>query len=244
MNGGDIGLQTLVDYARAGAESDSIDAVENLTDDSVWLFSGKNDAVIHHDLVVAASAFYLELADITAVVVEDVEAPHGFPTLYSGASCTAMAEPFLNACNYDAAGALLKTLYGELTPRGEATTKLVEIQQPGAGDATMLPNALAYVPAACSAGEECGVHVAFHGCQQSTAFVDDVFARKAGYNEWAETNQLIVLYPQVDSSKIAPMNPMGCWDWWGYTGDDYATRAGEQIAVVKATLDALAGKTL
>ena len=108
----------------------------------------------------------------------------------------------------------------------------------------MLPTALAFVPASCEAGDACGIHVAFHGCQQSTAFVGDVFARKAGYNEWAETNALIVLYPQVDSSKIAPMNPMGCWDWWGYTDEHYATRDGAQNVVVKSMLDLLAGEPL
>lgn len=244
MNGGDVGLLALVDYAKSSSASGAIDDIANLGDDPVWLFSGKNDAVMHHDVTIAASTFYKELAGIDPIVVDDVAAPHGFPTLYSGASCTAMAEPFLNACNYDAAGELLGALYGELKPRGEATADMLEISQPNAGDATMLPTALAYVPAACRDGETCGVHIAFHGCQQSTAFVGDVFARKAGYNEWAETNNLIILYPQVDSSKIAPMNPMGCWDWWGYTGDDYATRAGEQIVVVKNVLDALAGKAL
>ena len=40
------------------------------------------------------------------------------------------------------------------------------------------------------------------------------------------------------------MNPNGCWDWWGYTGENYATRDGAQIRVIKATLDALAGQSL
>jgi len=244
VNGGDVGVSALVDYAKSSSESGSINDVANLIDDPVWLFSGKNDAVVHHDLIVAANAFYSELAGITPIVVDDVAAPHGFPTLYSGATCSAMAEPFLNACNYDAAGEMLRALYPDLQPRGETVAELLEIPQPLASDATMLPNALAYVPVACRDGEACGIHVAFHGCRQSSEFVGDVFARKAGYNEWAETNRLIILYPQVDSSKIAPMNPMGCWDWWGYTGDNYATRSGEQITVVKATLDALAGETL
>ena len=127
---------------------------------------------------------------------------------------------------------------------GGVATFDVELPQPGAGDATMLPTALAYVPAACANGEACGIHVAFHGCQQSTAFVGDVFASLAGYNEWADTNRLIVVYPQADSSKIAPMNPKGCWDWWGYTNEHYATQQGLQVRVVKATLDLIAGETL
>jgi hypothetical protein len=35
-------------------------------------------------------------------------------------------------------------------------------------------------------------------------------------------------------------NPRGCWDWWGYTGSQYATQAGAQIAAVKAMVDRLA----
>ena len=40
---------------------------------------------------------------------------------------------------------------------------------------------------------------------------------QAGYNEWADTNGIVVLYPQLDPTEILD-NPEGCWDWWGYTG--------------------------
>ena len=244
MKGGDVGVESLVEYTKSAAAAGLIDDPANLVDDTVWMFHGKNDIVMHVDVTTAASEFYSALTNIAPIVVKHVKAPHGFPTMYAGASCTAMAEPYLNACKYDAAREMLLATNGDLEPRGEATGDLIEIPQPGASGATMLPTALAYVPASCRDGALCGVHIAFHGCQQSTAFVEDAFARKAGFNEWAETNNLIVLYPQVDSSKIAPLNPMGCWDWWGYTNEHYATRNGEQISVVKATLDLLAGKPL
>ena len=244
MKGGDIGVPALVEYANSAAGAGTIDELANLADDPVWLFLGKNDAIMHADTTAAAAAFYAEVSGTVPVVITDVAAPHGFPTMYSGATCTGMAEPWLNACKYDAAGEILKTLYGELNEKAEPVGEVIEVQQPGGGDVTMLTTALAYVPTSCASGDACGIHVAFHGCQQSTAFVGDVFAKKAGYNTWAESNDLIVLYPQVDSSKIAPMNPMGCWDWWGYTDEHYATQNGRQIAVVKATLDLLAGETL
>jgi hypothetical protein len=38
-----------------------------------------------------------------------------------------------------------------------------------------------------------------------------------------------------------PLNPNGCWDWWGYTGDTYATQAGPQMAAVKAMIEDLLG---
>ena len=244
MKGGELSLPSLVAYAKSAAASGAIDDLANVANDPVWIFRGKNDAVIHADVNDAARDFYAEIAAVEPAVIDDVAAPHGFPTRYSGASCTGMAEPWLNACKYDAAGELLSALYGDLEPRADAAGSLIKVAQPGADDATMLPAALVYVPTSCAAGEACGIHVAFHGCQQSTDFVGDVFATKAGYNEWAEANALIVLYPQVDSSKIVPLNPMGCWDWWGYTDEHYATQKGPQVVVVKAMLDRLAGEPL
>ena len=44
-------------------------------------------------------------------------------------------------------------------------------------------------------------------------FVGDTFARHAGYNDLAEENDIIILYPQVTLSKNVPFNPNGCWDW-------------------------------
>ena len=244
MKGGDVDLPALLTYARQSAESEAIDPLANIAGDPVWLFLGASDAVMHADVTEAARAFYADLEAKVVVADNDVPAAHGLPTLDKGVACDAMESPFLNACNYDAAGEMLQTLYGDLEPRGSTLAELQEVPQPGASSATMLANALAYIPESCLAGKFCGVHIAFHGCQQSTAFVGDAFARGAGYNEWAETNNLLVLYPQVDSSKIAPLNPMGCWDWWGYTDEAYATKGGAQIAVVKATLDLLAGTTL
>ena len=241
MQGGDMGIDALVAYTRSNAD---IAPIDNLGGDAVWVFHGANDVIMHSDTTAAAAEFYRRLAGIDSKTVTDIPAIHGFPTVDSGAPCDELAEPYVNACNYDAAGELLAHIAGGLQARGDATGALIEFPQPGADDATMLSHAMVYVPEVCTAGEPCGVHIAFHGCQQSREYVDDAFARLAGFNEWAETNRLIVLYPQVDSSRIAPLNPKGCWDWWGYTDEHYATRNGRQIQVVRATLDLLAGKSL
>ncbi len=244
MKGGDVGLAASLAFARQASASGVIGDLANIAGDPVWLFRGSNDVVMHPDVTDAARDFYTELEGQVTVVADEVPAAHGFPTVDQGAVCEVRETPFLNACNYDAAGEMLQSLYGDLQPRGSATSDLTEVPQPGASAATMLANALAYIPESCRTGESCGMHIAFHGCQQSTAFVGDAFAKGAGYNEWAETNKLIVLYPQVDSSNIAPLNPMGCWDWWGYTDEHYATKNGPQIAVVRAMIDLLAGTTL
>lgn len=69
------------------------------------------------------------------------------------------------------------------------------------------------------------------------AYVDDVFVRKAGYLEVAELNNLIVIFPQVRSSLLFPLNPMGCWDWWGYTKNNFATKNGPQMIALKSMID-------
>ena len=46
------------------------------------------------------------------------------------------------------------------------------------------------------------------------------FVRIIGYNKWADTNRIIVLYPQATPTSS---NPLGCWDWWGYDDPSYAT---------------------
>ena len=242
MKGGDLRLESLWAYLVEQAAAGRTDSTDNLADDTAWIFLGANDEIINKDVTDAASEFYGQyLAGDAIVYVDDIEAPHGMPTIDAGVACDAVEAPYLNACGYDAAGELLKTLNGTLEPRTTATGELISIPQPGGEDADMLATALLYVPQACASGEPCGVHVALHGCQQSTEFIDNAFAAGAGYNEWAESNRLLVLYPQVASSKMAPLNPLGCWDWWGYTGDDYATRSGAQIASIMATLESLRG---
>ena len=244
IEGGDVSLEALLDYARGAEAAAAVDALDNLADDSVWVFHGAGDDVVSAEVPAAAAAFYRALAaDINIVQISDVPAVHGIPTLATGAPCDQMVAPFVNACNYDAAGEALQALHGELSPRGVASGRLEVIAQPGADDATMLDRAFLYVPAACADGEACGLHVALHGCQQSSEKIGDAFAAGAGFNEWAETNRLLVLYP-VASSRIAPLNPLGCWDWWGYTGEEYATKSAKQIAVIKAMMDSIAGKTL
>jgi poly(3-hydroxybutyrate) depolymerase len=112
----------------------------------------------------------------------------------------------------------------------------------------LAPRGYAYVPEVCMRGARCRLHVAFHGCRQNADTVGDAFTRHAGYSEWAEANRIVVLYPQVAAVtsrvlgvRVAWPNPQGCWDWWGFTGTDFATRNGVQISAVDAMIDRLSG---
>ena len=88
-----------------------------------------------------------------------------------------------------------------------------------------------YVPAACASGQACRLVIALHGCLQYQGIVQQQLVQKSGINEWADTNNIIVLYPQATTSSS---NPLGCWDWWGYTSPDYALKSGPQMAAIMA----------
>ena len=58
-----------------------------------------------------------------------------------------------------------------------------------------------------------------------------------GYNRWADTNNILVLYPQAADF---PSNQKHCWDWVGYTGLQFDVKAAPQMRAVKMMLDRLA----
>lgn len=240
---GGIENAPLVEAAKAAAARNAIDSLKGLEGDRAWLFHGTADATVAAGVVESARAVYGALAPgMDIVSIADVPVAHGLPTKETGGECGKMARPYLNACGYSAAGAMLRMLRGELAAPREATGRLVEFDQTEFGEAHLNATGFAYIPDACAKGGACGVHVFFHGCDQSSEVVGDAVVKGAGFNEWAEANGIVVLYPQAKASKLAPLNPLGCWDWWGYSGESYATREGPQIKAVKAMLDRLAAK--
>jgi len=95
-----------------------------------------------------------------------------------------------------------------------------------------------YVPQACAAGQSCRLHVVLHGCKQNTADVGQQYVRSTGYNRWADSNKLVMLYPQTS---LAATN--SCWDWWGYDSVNYAKKSGPQMAAIKAMVDRVGSGT-
>ena len=108
---------------------------------------------------------------------------------------------------------------------------------PDGSDSSLRAAGYVYVPNTCRA-QSCRLHVAFHGCRQGIEAVHDDFVRDAGYNGWAAAARIVVLYPQVAPSRA---NPNGCWDFWGYSGQDYRVQDGQQMLAVKAMIDRMLG---
>eukprot|EP01116_Phalansterium_solitarium_P024273 TRINITY_DN884_c0_g2_i1.p3 TRINITY_DN884_c0_g2~~TRINITY_DN884_c0_g2_i1.p3 ORF type:complete len:121 (+),score=25.55 TRINITY_DN884_c0_g2_i1:199-561(+) len=107
---------------------------------------------------------------------------------------------------------------------------------------SMAASGYVYAPTACQTSNAvCKAHIFFHGCGQGIDDAGNIVAVHSGLNEWAEANNIVVLYPQAARSQAVPYNPEGCWDWWGYTGADYATQLAPQIDTISNMLIALNG---
>jgi poly(3-hydroxybutyrate) depolymerase len=244
-------LKTIGQLAEAG----TIDPIKNLRDDRVWLLSGGNDKTVAPAVMDALAAFYRELLPEDAVrYVKVPEAGHAMLSTSDNKAnaCNTSSPPFINRCqDVDAAGQLLAHLLGPLKPAASvADGEIVAFDQRPfidgpAIDASLAEEGYAFVPNACRSGG-CKVHVAFHGCRQNAGEVGRRFVEGAGYNAWAASNRLVVLYPQTATragfafgSMKMILNPKGCWDWWGYTGSDYHTRSAVQMRAIHSMIEAL-----
>jgi len=239
-----IDIKALNDTAKRYEASGKIAPLEHLKNDKVWLFHGTQDTRIIAEVSDTLLTQYQAWV-VNANIKYDNDRPisHVFPTLTNGSECMTSETPFIGNCNYDAAGDMLKHLLPDLaSPDKILSGELVTIdQQALAGDdaETLASEGFVYVPKSCSEGEQCQAHISFHGCNQYADAVGDAYVTQTGLNEWADDNNMIVLYPQTKKSMFMPLNPQGCWDWWGYTSSDYANREGAQIKAVKAMLHGL-----
>lgn len=205
----------------------------------VFVFQGQKDSVVLPPAGDKLIEFY-EALGVNVLRRLDVPSGHGFPSEQVSNPCEANQKPWMNNCAYDGAGEVLKAMYGSLqVSRPMKRQNLMTFDQIEFEtlDATMESEAHIYIPESCrQASAKCPLHVVFHGCQQSPEKVGDQFIALAGYNEWAEGNGIVILYPAVSTSK---MNPNGCWDWFGYTGKDFALRQAKQIVVVHKMIERL-----
>ena len=48
-------------------------------------------------------------------------------------------------------------------------------------------------------------------------------------NHWAETNDIIVIYTQISAEEPFSSEYRGCWDYWGYTREDFPLKTGVKI---------------
>jgi poly(3-hydroxybutyrate) depolymerase len=247
--------QVVADLAAQGW----IDPPSNLARSHVYMFTGQADRVVNFKTVELGASLYRTLGVPESQIVfrdRDLPAPgagHSWVTKNFGNTCDQNASPFINNCIYDQAEDILLTIYGPLLPpRVPPSGRILPFDQtefvPGsAAEANGMSNTgYLYIPKACEAdaAQPCRLHVALHGCLQSAEVLGNEFYMRVGLNEWADTNRIIVLYPQAHATTVSQLssqdflslfntNLEGCWNWWGYGSDQqFLTKQGVQISAI------------
>jgi len=236
-----------------------IDDPRNVARQRIYVLAGEADPIVPAAVQRQLADYYGRLSVSALDVVVKPGLGHAMPTEAFGNRCSVSDTPYIGRCGFDAAHAILGWIYGALKPKRAAAPadRFIAFDQARYVAATsflwltgMDVGGWLYVPSACEQGERCRLHVALHGCRQGQSYLParpppggglyygTTFVRHAGYAESADTNRIVVLFPQAVS--IPYLNPRGCWDWWGYTGADYATHRGVQIAAIRAMIVALA----
>jgi len=105
-------------------------------------------------------------------------------------------------------------------------------------------------------GNICKIHIALHGCFQEVyneyegihlieypqrksmifcifeiiiyfSFICNVFATHSGYFQVADSNDVVVVFPQaaaLEVSLITTQTNFGCWDFYGGVSPDFCTK--------------------
>jgi poly(3-hydroxybutyrate) depolymerase len=264
--------EKLAALARQTADAGLIDPLSHLAGQRLYIFTGQNDAVLAPSVVRRTREFYLRLGvspdDI--LFVDDQPAGHSIITDNpEDLPLDANRPPYINYGGYMQSHVILNHIYPGLAPAaaGLGGDLLPFDQTEFLGEdgprASMGPLGFVYVPSGVKQGRPArGVHIVLHGCKQGYDYVEFINGRSAfldqppyggrymtttGYNQMAESNDLIMLYPQArgDDDNNA-QNPEGCWDWWGYTSPaadapDYYSRNAVQIRALHAMLERLCG---
>ena len=232
-----IPTSTLVTTTNNWASQALIDPVANLQSSKVYLFSGSIDSTVKPGVMDALKTYYSSFVPTANVVYKkDIAAEHAMITDDYGSACSTKASPYINDCNFDLAGAMLAHLYGALNPRNNAALpagNFIEFNQSQfITNHGMATTGWAYIPQACTAGTQCRLHVVLHGCKQNVATVQQQYVRNTGYNRWADSNNIVMIYPQTSTAATN-----SCWDWWGYDSVNYAKKSGPQMVAIKAMVD-------
>jgi len=242
----EVDLDPLFEFIQTAASKDLIDSLENVRNSRVFIFSGLHDVVVSPSVVKKTEEFYFRLgAAIESEYLPD--ANHVFPTENNGEKCDELGKTFIGKCKFNGAKKSLDWFYPNLKPAAAKMKQKnlfifnqIQFQQK-CPLCSFAKEGYIYIPTTCQQNEECRFHVSFHGCKQSFEEIGSAYITELGFNEIAESNDIIIFYPQLESAKY---NPMGCWDWWGYSeksaGENlFPTKKGPQITAINEMIDKL-----
>jgi hypothetical protein len=238
-----IMLPELEAITRTTALSGFIDGVDHMATSRVFILHGSQDIVVKQGVGLKLETFFRSFISAKGAVASEfsVMSGHGIPTLNYGAPCNSSNSPYILNCDFDGVGSMIGHIYdGRLDVHRSAefdNSSFVSFDQTAffhppvtAKLAGFDETGYIYIPQSCSKRNSgCAIHVVLHGCRQGFALMGATFMQHSGYAEWAEGSGIVLLFPQAI---VTELNPDGCWDWWGFTGTNYAAQLGLQSRAV------------
>lgn len=262
--------ERLARLAHQTARDGRIDPIANLAGDRVYIFTGSADSVVYSTVVERTREFYQLLGVRGDDIFYDDTVPAGHSIITENAEDSPLGTnqpPYINSGSFIQSHNILRHIYGNLhAPSQRPSGRLLRFDQTeffgNEARASMSKYGYAYVPQAVEDGAAARVHIALHGCKQGYNYIDFTFGQSdfasqppygnryittTGYNNIADSNNIIVLYPQAEGTDDSlTQNPDGCWDWWGYSSadagqPDYYSRDAIQIRAIHGMLSRLGG---
>jgi poly(3-hydroxybutyrate) depolymerase len=243
-----ISLAPLESTTKQYAKDGLIDPLAFLRAQRIYLWSGLLDVTVQQPVMNELQQYYKDLHANVFHYDNNFDAAHGWESPYGPNMCDEEATPYVILCEdsdrsggsgsnpYDSEQVWMSEFFGKLKPKnsGTLTGAVIPFDQnefaPNSDAAAidMDTTGYAFVPQQCASGKKPrGLILALHGCNQYYGAVGSAFIDDAGINQWADTNNIVVLYPQAIMSTA---NPEGCWNWWGYLSDpNYAQKSGPQM---------------
>ena len=249
-----MGLATLVSLAASASALGTIDNLRHLVDSPVWVFHGRADTTVKKPASDAGVQWYRHFgADVR--YNNNTLANHAWVSPLGANQCAVSASPYTANCESDPQRAMLTHLLrrpvqapnragltGRLTPFSQERFTRAKWGLP-AYMLSMDDTGYVYAPPQCATGEvTCDVMVVLHGCEQAASIIGLDLVQQANINEYADSNNFIVLYPQTIALSLGVvLNPKACWDWWGYLAGDamYAVHGSYQMEVLMAIIASL-----
>lgn len=231
-----IDLTTLTSYANISSQEGLIDNISNLSNSKVFIFSAKQDRIVRPGVVSKTLQFYQTYVTTGEIMqVFGNEGAHNWPTEDYGNPCWADTPPGIGSCGYDTAGEMLQFIYGNLSSKVSfnnsnlfSFNQALYVNNHNAGFSS---RGWVYANDACRKKPIlCRLHVHFHGCGQNYDRLGKIYVSETGFGEWAESNNLVILFPQTVGG--VPNNS-GCWDFTGLYGADYVLKSGPQTSAIQ-----------
>mmetsp|Transcript_18427 Transcript_18427/g.21219 ORF Transcript_18427/g.21219 Transcript_18427/m.21219 type:complete len:350 (-) Transcript_18427:98-1147(-) len=230
-----------------------IDPLSNLQNQTVFLFSGTDDTVVRQpNMNNVLQMLRLAGASSRVTTMFNTSAAFAWITSKYGAPCETYGSPYVNNCGIDFAGEFFKQVFHDLHLPFNLTEGAVDPSHLFSFDQTkfganqqlnsMAATGFVYIPLMCQEpnGPQCHLHIHWHGCDQSSSTLGSAYVLQTELNEWAESNHIIVVYPQAAVNDLFG-NPLACFDWWGYAAEDYALKTGPQITTVRYMIEHFGG---